>query len=123
MQEANTWDPVVVMQATEANESSELLNEEVSRLQEDILKEISRNTALLQGIASVSKHNEAHKRGLTSPGSGSTRVTNEEEPSQSKETDNVQEKKVISLLRSQRKSIKAIRGELTALRKKSQLVC
>ncbi len=123
VQEANTWDPIEVAQVTEANGPNELLNEEVHRLEEDILKEISRNTALLQGIASASKRNEAHKSNLTSPGSGSARVTNEEQLSQCKETDNTQEKKLILLLRSQRKSIKAMRGELIALREKSQLVC
>ncbi len=122
VQEANTWDPVGVTRGTEANEPSELLNEEVHRLQEDIYKEISRNTALLQGIASASKQDAVHVCAITSPGSENARVTNEK-PSHYKETDNTQAKKLILLLRSQRKSINAIRGEITELRKKSQLGC
>ncbi len=122
MQEANTWDPVGVTRVTEASEPSELLNEEVHRLQEDIYKEVSRNTALLQGIASASKQNAAHVCAITSSGSRNSRVKNEK-PSQCMETDNTQAKKLILLLRSQRKSINAIRGEMTELRKKSQLGC
>ncbi len=124
VQEANMWDPIEAVQATEANEANELLNEEVHRLEEDILKEISRNTALLQGIASAGKQDgAAHESSLTSPGIGSARDTNEEQFSQCEKTDNTQEKKLILLLRSQKKNIKAMRGELVALREKSQLVC
>ncbi len=106
----------------ESSIPSDLLKEEIYHLEEDIRKEISRNTALLQGIASASKQKATHECAITTPGSGNARVANGK-PSQCIKTENAQAKKLISLLRSQKKSINAIRGEISELRKESQLGC